>query len=188
MLSRNFKLFFTSFLLVTLVVSSCKKTTTEPDDPNIIYNGTPKTVACLPMFTTFDTLDLNGDGMAEMAFNITNMGGDTGLIQLTSYTQPAGFAIEELVPAPIVKIYNKGDAAPLSASVYLTSPFATFKTSGYRKGLVNGEGYMAFRFTTASNYNYGWMHVSVNNSLTEFTILEYAYNAIPGKGITIGAK
>ena len=110
------------------------------------------------------------------------------MIQLTTLSQPADFAIEEIIPAPVVKSFNKGDAAPLTASVYMPSTFASFKTSGFRKGVLNGEAYLAFRFSTAAYYNYGWMRISVNNSLTEFTILEYAYNAIPGKGITIGAK
>ncbi len=188
MLSRNLKILFPVFVLLSLIVSSCNKDNIETDDPNIIYNATPKTVSIVPSFATFDSLDVNGDGLAEIGIAMTNQGADTGTVLFTSFSQPAGFAIEEITPAPISKSFAKGDSGPVSASVYMTSSYLTFKMSGFRKGLMSGEAYVAFRFTTGALYNYGWMRVGLNSALTEFTIYEYAYNAIPGTGIKIGAK
>lgn len=188
MLSRNLKMLYPVVMLMVLTVASCKKETTETDDPNIIYKASPKTITIVPSFSAFDTLDINGDGLGEMGISINNMGGDTGTVMFTTYTQFSSFVLEDIVPFPVVKSLAKDEAIPLSSSAYMASGYLTFKASGFRKGLISGDGYVGFRFTTGSAYNYAWMRVGLNSSLTELTIYEYAYNAIPGTAIKAGAK
>jgi hypothetical protein len=89
---------------------------------------------------------------------------------------------------PLARTFSSGESTPVSSSAYLSTAYPTFKTSGYREGLQSGEAYIAFRFTTGSKFNYGWAKVSVNTGLTEFKLLEYAYNLIPDQTIVVGAK
>ena len=173
--------------MLSLSISSCKKDK-ETDNPNIVYYNSGKTISCISGIGASDSVDFNNDGLAELMINVINIGADTGYVILSSATQQSGYALASLVPAPIAKLYAAGETAPLSSATYYPTAYSTFKVSGYREGLLSGEAYIAFRFTTGSKFNYGWAKVSVNSSLTEFKLIEYAYNLIPDQTIEVGAK
>lgn len=171
---------------ILFAFSACKKE--EADNPNIIYRSVNKTITCIPGISATDTIDVNNDGLSEMYFIIQNLGADTGIILLNSNSQPSGFAIGTLAPIPIIRVLNDGETTPLSASAYISTAYPTYKASGYREGLLSGEAYIAFRFTTGIKYNYGWMKISLNSAFTELKVIEYAYNLVPDEVIEVGAK
>ncbi|MBK7150060.1 MAG: hypothetical protein IPH78_14955 [Bacteroidetes bacterium] len=186
---KNYSLpIFPLAVLTTLLLtfSSCKKE--ESDNPNIVYRTVNKTITCIPGLSATDTIDVNNDGLSEMYFVIQNLGADTGIILLNSNSQPSGFAVGTLAPIPIIRVLNDGETTPLSASAYMSTAYPTYKASGFREGLLSGDAYIAFRFTTGSKYNYGWMKISLNSAFTELKVIEYAYNLIPDEVIEVGAK
>ncbi|MFN8277337.1 MAG: hypothetical protein U0T84_07635 [Chitinophagales bacterium] len=173
---------------VVLILGSCKKETTEADDPNIVYTNLQKSFDGVSGIPSSDSIDLNQDGLTELLVSLANIGGDTGYIILSSYHQDIQFAISKIIPTPIAAVYAKDATPPLSGSAYYPAAYSPYKAGGYREGLLSGEGYLAFRFTTGTKYQYGWMRVSVNSALTQFKILDYAYSLTPDKAIAVGAK
>ena len=187
MKKMNWILAAAAILILSLGINSCKKDK-DTDNPNIVYYKIDKTITCISGLSTIDTIDFNNDGLAELMINIINVGADTGYVILSTYTQQAGYCVSTITPAPMARTFNAGESTPVSSSAYMSAAYPTFKVSGYREGLQSGEGYVAFRFTTGTKFNYGWAKVSVNAGLTEFKVLEYAYNIIPDQAIVVGAK
>ncbi|MFN8310056.1 MAG: hypothetical protein U0T73_08835 [Chitinophagales bacterium] len=173
---------------IVLLFSSCKKETVTPDDPNIVYKSLNKTINTISGAATIDSLDLNNDGVSEIYVQFINSGADTGGVVFTQFAQQIGFVAEGISPAPYAKLFHSGDMTPSSASVYYSTVYPVIKVSGYRLALQSGEGYLAFRFSTGTKFSYGWMKISVNTSLTELKILEYAYSIVPDTPIAVGAK
>ncbi|MFN8277338.1 MAG: hypothetical protein U0T84_07640 [Chitinophagales bacterium] len=177
-----------SAALLFVLASGCKKETTEPDDPSIVYNNLQKSIDVVSGITGIDSLDLNSDGLGEAIITMVNIGGDTGYVLMNTFNQDIQFAVSKVAPVPVGALYEKGSTPPLSASSYYPTIYTPLKYSGYREGLLSGEGYLAFRFTTGTKYQYGWMRVSLNSGFTQFKILEYAYSVTPDKAIAVGAK
>ncbi|MFN8310058.1 MAG: hypothetical protein U0T73_08845 [Chitinophagales bacterium] len=169
-------------------ITSCKKETVTPDDPNIMNGSFTKTMTIVPVSAAADSVDLNKDGLTEIQIQFQNTGADTGAVIMAQYHQNIQFVVDGLTPAPYMKIFKQGDAMPTSAGVYQAGAYPSIKVSGYRFGLVNGEGYIVFRFTTGTKYQYGWMKVSINSAYTEFKILDFAYSILPDTPITVGSK
>jgi hypothetical protein len=173
--------------LALIWAASCKKNT-NTTDPNIRYVSLNKTINVYANGTTSDSLDLNGDGLAEVGIAFSNLGGDTGYVEMFSYTQSSGIALQSISPIPYIAEFSKGNTPPSSASAYSSSAFITARFGGYREGLQSGDTYIAFIFNTGTTPNYGWMHVSVNSSLTAFQIIDYAYYTVPGTICQVGAQ
>lgn len=180
---------FAVIITVLLFFGSCKKESSVADDPDIYYNKVSRTITGLPGATSLDSIDINADGIYELQIRLNNYGGDTGYVTLDNTRQNIEFNINGGISALYVcTVFTSGQIPPLSGVTYKQNVLPSVKVSGYREGVLNGEGYLAFRFTTGSKYNYGWMRVSVNSSMTEFKILEYAYCNVTDKAIAIGAK
>jgi hypothetical protein len=190
MSSFRFKsaILFASIILV--LFSACKKETTEGDDPTINYVNLNKTYQIIfGGGPSIDSIDLNGDGTSELFFVFQNIGGgDTGLIQFIQKSQSFQTNIAGFTPMPYAKLYNKDEITPTSSAVYYQNLYVSIKFNGIRLGILNSEQYIAFRFSTGTKFQYGWMKVSVNNAYTEFKILEYAYSTQYDTPIKVGAK
>lgn len=183
-----------SLLLITfslLIFSACKKetVTTTPDDPNIVHVTLNKTFTTFIGGVTEDSIDLNKDGLCEIILGIRNLGADTGVILVRAKSQYIYFAIAGTTPASYVKLFKKGDNQPTSNSAYQFLTYLSFKTAGYRLGILdNSDKYLAFQFETGTKLNYGWMKVNVNSAFTEIKIIDYAYSILPDTPIVIGAE
>ncbi len=57
-------------------------------------------------------------------------------------------------------------------------------------GLWPGEGehYIGVRFKIGENIHYGWIRLSVPDDCQSFTVMDYAYEDVPGKSIKAGQK
>lgn len=176
-------------LLVFIVVSGCKKTTQETDDPNITYVNLNKQLGVVPSGPpAIDSIDFNNDGLAELMMVVQNVGADTGYVIFNQKSQGLEMVIGGIVPLPYGRILASGDEIPTSAAQFYQTVYPTYKASGYRLGLLSGEGYLAFRFKTGTKFQYGWMKVSLNAAFTELRVLEYAYSLQYDTPIKVGAK
>ncbi|MFN8310057.1 MAG: hypothetical protein U0T73_08840 [Chitinophagales bacterium] len=182
------KMIWCATAILALMISSCKKETATPDDPNIYYKSINKELSVPVGGVLVDSIDFNNDGSFDYAFGLINQGADTGGIETSGLHNHFQLACESLAPTPYLLKYSAGQTATTSSSFYSTSCYLQLKTNGIRLGLLDGETYVAFRFTTGTKYQYGWMKIRVNNTCTQFTILEYAYQLVPETAITIGAK
>jgi hypothetical protein len=175
-------------LIALITFSACKKNE-EVNDPNIAdvsYNKLYSVVS--GGAPNLDSIDLNNDGIAEIQTQFVNMGGDTGVVMFAQKGQSFQLVLESVSPVPNPRVFSKGEDIPTSSSVYYPMTYVSTKTSGYRYGILNGEGYIAFRFSTGTKYQYGWMKVSVNSAFTEVKVLEYAYSLKFDTAIKVGAK
>ncbi|MFN8310060.1 MAG: hypothetical protein U0T73_08855 [Chitinophagales bacterium] len=184
----NKVIYGTIVFAVVILLGSCKKTETVTDDPSVVYKSLNKTVNTVSGATGIDSLDLNQDGLSEVLIQFSNMGADTGIIVMSTFEQNIQFALDAVTPAPYPKLFHLGDVPPTSSVVYNNVSYTSVKYSGMRYGLLNGEGYLAFRFTTGSKFQYGWMHVSLNSAFNEFKVLEYAYSLDPDVPVKVGSK
>jgi hypothetical protein len=176
-------------MLIALVTFSACKKSEEVNDPNIADVSYNKLYSVVPGGPpNFDSIDFNNDGLAELQMEFVNMGVDTGIVMFGQKSQTFQIVMENLTPVPYPRLFNKGDAIPTSSPVYYQMAYISTKISGYRYGVLNGEGYIAFRFSTGTKYQYGWMKVSVNNAFTDFRILEYAYSLKFDTPINVGDK
>jgi hypothetical protein len=176
-------------VLALLLFSACKKETSTPDDPTINYVNLNKTYSVVSGGTpNIDSLDINGDGISEFYFLFQNVGADTGLIQFMQKGQSFQINIGGFTPAPYPRLYNKDEMTSTSSAVYYLAPYISLKASGLREGVLNSEQYIAFRFSTGTKFQYGWMKVSVNNAYTDLKIIEYAYSTQYDTPIKVGAK
>ena len=188
MKNRFFKVAPLFMLIVLMTFSACKKSE-EVNDPNITdvsYNRLYSVVSGGP--PSMDSIDFNNDGLAELQMQFINMGADTGIVMFAQKSQAFQIVLESLSPVPNPRLFSKGDAIPTSNPVYYPMGYISTKTSGYRYGVLNGESYVAFRFSTGTKYQYGWMKVSVNNAFTDFRVLEYAYSLKFDTPINVGDK
>lgn len=177
------------FMFVVLMTFSACKKTEEVNDPNITdvnYNKLYEVVPAGP--PNIDSIDFNNDGLAELYIQVTNAGADTGVVMFAQKSQTFQLAMQALTPLPSPRLFNKGDDIPTSDPVYYPMSYVSAKISGYRLGVLNGEGYIAFRFSTGTKYQYGWMKISINNAYTEFKIVEYGYSLQYNTPIKVGAK
>ncbi|MFN8310059.1 MAG: hypothetical protein U0T73_08850 [Chitinophagales bacterium] len=180
-----------ALLIVGLFVAlaSCtKEKTATPDDPNIVYVNANRSYPMLPAVLYTDSIDLNNDGLCELKMQYENVAGDTGVVEMGQWHQPLQIAVDGNLPYFYAKVYKSGDAMSTSSAIYQSPVYMSIKASGYRLGLVSGEGYFVFRFSTGTKFQYGWMRVSVSSTYNEFKILDYAYSLLPETPIAVGAK
>lgn len=176
-------------VLALLLFSACKKETTTPDDLNIVHVTLNKPITTVISGVSLDSIDFNRDGLCELVIELRNVSIDTGITSFATKSQYIEMAVEGLMPAPYVKLFNKGESQPISSSAYKFSGCFSIKNTGYRVGIIdNADKYLSFRFKTGTKFNYGWMKVNLNNTYTELKIIEYAYSILPDTPIAIGAE
>jgi hypothetical protein len=73
-----------------------------------------------------------------------------------------------------------------SSPGYMTS--STYATGPYRYGPWHGQGerYLGLAFYIEGELHYGWVRCSVAEDLSSLTVLDYAYQSVPGVGILAG--
>ncbi len=176
-------------VLALLLFSACKKENSTPDDPTINYVNLNKTYSVVSGgVPNADSVDLNGDGTSEFYFLFQNVGSDTGFVQLYQKGQAFEINLGGFTPVPYPKLYNKDEITSTSSSVYYQFAYISMKFNALRLGILNGEQYIAFRFSTGTKFQYGWMKVSMNDAFTDFKIIEYAYSTQYDTPIKVGAK
>ena len=189
---NNFKkmsLPFLAGIILLFSLSNCKKEIGIPDDPSITYISASKTFNTFLGSTNVDSFDINGDGKSEFIFYNQSITIDTAIIVIFT-NQNFSFALGSQNP-PFVQVYTLNEVLPTSPSIYTAAFYAYYLSALFgntSNGVFNSEQYLAFRFTTGTKYQYGWMKVSVNKTVTEFKIIEYAYSSEYEKPIKVGAR
>lgn len=161
-------------------------------DAQVIYTDVnPDTV--INNFQTY-LLDIDNNGQHEMSMEVIRYPGGDQMIRLG--VQPVNAILGSLYQAnyPLPFALDNGD------SVSATTP-------GWQNGTVNSgaqylavlygsqtfgnwvgvnDKYLGIRFRIGQNTHYGWARLAVAATGDTLTIKDYAYQAIPGLGITAG--
>ncbi|MFN8277339.1 MAG: hypothetical protein U0T84_07645 [Chitinophagales bacterium] len=174
--------------LHAMMLSGCKKEVAVANDPLIVDVSVNKVINTPVGAVAYDSLDLNNDGLAECMLHLLNAGTNKGDVEFRYKSQQIEFAIEKLTPTVVCSIYKSGDITPLSAASYRHAAYAAINNAGYLEGLKSGEGYLAFRFTTGTKYQYGWMRIVLNENFLQLNVTDYAYCLTPDKAIVVGTK
>ena len=61
-----------------------------------------------------------------------------------------------------------------------------YGSSTYANWVGVNDKYLGVRFSIGANTHYGWVRLSVSASVANITIKDYAYQTLPGVGITAG--
>ncbi|MFN8310055.1 MAG: hypothetical protein U0T73_08830 [Chitinophagales bacterium] len=175
-------------VLLAVFYSSCKKEMVATTDPNIVYRSINKTIDIPAGGANVDSIDLNNDGKYDLVFMLLNQGADTGGVQMGGLHDGFEMATAVALPFSYILLHNASQLSAIGTPNYSSATYITYKSDGVRLGLISGEGYLVFRFTTGTKFQYGWMKVGLNTSCTQFRIIEYAYQLLPETAIAVGAK
>ncbi len=117
----------------------------EVNDPNIADVSYNKLYSVVPGGPpSVDSIDFNNDGLAEVVIQFVNAGADTGLALFAQKSQTFQVVLQSLTPVPNLDCLIKVTIFQ-SDPVYYPMTYISTKVSGYRLGVLNGEGYIAFR-------------------------------------------
>ena len=149
------------------------------------------------------SFDLDGDGTPDVDFRKRN--GEFQVIPRANnevsavsavYPEAGGYAVPvslgSLISPSIqwqpsyASIFRPGEfyGPTLSSTVGPRDPYGPFAAL---------DGYLGIRFFIGANLHYGWIHLDCDQGVPPFLqqaggyITEWAYNSVPGQGITVGA-
>lgn len=142
--------------------------------------------------TGYKSFDFNKDRLTDVHFEIIDLNKFNQ--QLPAYLDSMAARV---VPVRIQILdnstYGYPDALEENAEIGAsgnwsqnTSVLGTFMNAGQFQG--QGDKYLAFRFATGSDYNYGWVKLYCSQHNDTLRIIEYAYHLTEGKSIDAGQK
>lgn len=149
--------------------------------------------------TVYYDLDLNGDGINELHFNVEGYGTSYGPVRLVEVSVTGnnnnavlGSLLYGYYPAPFAK--NSGDSISSTGTIWnngsvngglqylgVVTPYGN-----YGNWIGATDKYLGVRFQIGSNTHYGWVRLSVTAGGDSIIIKEYAYQMLPGVGLTAG--
>ena len=179
-------------------------------EASIIYSGVQNTtVHRVSNGTSSQSVDLDGNGIADLALQLKSHNGATAQFD-SARLERVGQTLSVLdVPAFALQKFAASTAnigAPKSASFkYVSFGSARFHqqrssgnvTSARQFNLGPGAsvtGFAGFRFQSKSNTsvnpNYGWLQlkldVGADGRTDDLTLMDYAYQTVPGEAIHVG--
>lgn len=150
--------------------------------------------------TVFYELDMDGAGGPEMRFEVGTYQASIGPINYAEI-QMLGNNNNAIIGSlysgayPLPYTLNAGDSisgtSPNWQNATVNSGLQYLAlTVGSSYALANWVGandkYLGVRFMIGSNTHYGWVRMSVSSTADSIIIKEYAYEALPGIGLTAG--
>ena len=168
-----------------------------------IWVGEPQSLAPIAQYS----MDLNGDGVNDFRFvgGTPFSGGfylepqnQNGVLGYPSDAFRSAFRVRRLLAGADISAGATATGLewvgyrpqPLSSVTgpYLLSSFGPGDSGGEFAPVRLGqprEGYLAVQFYAADGLHYGWIRV-LGSYYNDGTILDYAYNAVPGQGLAAG--
>lgn len=144
-------------------------------------------------------LDFDNNGQPELRFETVSYQASSGFVNLAlvnvlgnTNNATLGSLYSSSYPFPFSM--NNGDSisgnntnwrpASINSGVqYLGVVYGTYTFANW---LGVSDKYMGVRFRIGANTHYGWVRLSVTSNADTITIKDYAYQEMPGVGITAG--
>jgi hypothetical protein len=192
--TNHFRNLLFAFIAVVLMVS-CKKSESIPDDPNIVHTVYNKTILSSSTNTaTKDSIDVNLDTKYDFAVlslhvasgdtAINYMLGEEAAVYVDSTQQIGGLIYGAQSLADNQKPERLGTQTRWSLYASIGSKF------GANVYGVQGDKYIPIIVRNFSNnkFHYGWVHVNISSDFNTVKIIDAAYNVIPDEPIAMGAQ
>ena len=143
-------------------------------------------------------LDFDNNGQPELRFETVTYQGSSDIIYFATVnvlgnTTNATLGSLYASSYPFPFSMNNGDSisgtntnwqpASVNATQYLGAVYGTYT---YANWLGVNDKFLGVRFRIGANTHYGWVRLSVSSGADTITIKDYAYQTLPGVGITAG--
>lgn len=134
------------------------------------------------------SFDLDADGTADIVFGFVILDPSSDVwfnVNVPAHAEvqvSSSNFISRLnagVPVSSAGTWKSGDNLPLA-----------YLTSGTPEGSWPGatDKYLAFRLQHSGDYRYGWMRLSIDSRVNNYTVKDYAYQSTDGTPINAGDK
>lgn len=154
-----------------------------PAEASIVYSGAQngKEVKVISGVVQTQTVDLNGDGNAEFTFGMT--------FSSTSFNQK--LAVSSAGTARVIKNNTKPARLDGNYTVSSLKVFDAVNNDDLASAYDNGnfrdkQGFLGVKFTISNETHFGWIQYKANSDASVGTILDWAYENIPGRAIRTG--
>lgn len=144
-------------------------------------------------------LDFDNNGQPELQFQTVTSSASSGTAQLAEVLvlgNATNAVIGSLyaVSYPFPSAMNNGDSINVSNTGWQNAAInggvqylgAVYGSYTYANWLGQNDKYMGVRFSIGANTHYGWVRLSVSAGADTITIKDYAYQTLPGVGLTAG--
>lgn len=144
-------------------------------------------------------LDFDNNGQPEMRFETVSYQASSGIINLAvvnvlgnANNAVLGSLYSSSYPFPFSM--NNGDSISSTNTNWQAQTMnngiqylgAVYGTYTFANWLGVNDKYLGVRFRIGANTHYGWVRLSVTSNADTITIKDYAYQTLPGVGITAG--
>lgn len=201
------KIFYYSFICISLIISACKKENTDNNSiaKKIIYNGTPVIITAPNTdfnLTCGDIYETNGytNGLYSFAVNIKVSSCDTSLaIKVGSYS--AGMYYLVTHNSKVIDLPFGTEISTISFISGINQFSSGFVSTYFTDGVDpsefyikpgSGDKYIAGSFiregVSENEVFYGWMLINYSADGKTLNIKESAFNSISKGSIKVGEK
>jgi hypothetical protein len=194
------------------LLASCSKDDdpeTETNDPNIDETDLTPDLSLTPAMNAgaMDSIDLNGDGIYDMAVGAYNYnytyGGVTSAVNYGYITGMNGAEVlteEEIVnfdgyidTVEVVSALGEGNTIGASQVTWFDEAYlgasGTYNGSPISFGKFLGQDkFVGLKFPVSGNSHYAWVRLSMSADGSNVMIKEYAYHVTPNTAIVAGDK
>ena len=140
-------------------------------------------------------LDFDNNGQPELQFN-TGASSSAYFATVEVLGNASNAIIGSLYAAayPFPTAMNNGDSISFTNTGWQNQGVnngvqnlgVVYGSSTYANWVGVNDKYLGVRFSIGANTHYGWVRLSVSASVANITIKDYAYQTLPGVGITAG--
>jgi hypothetical protein len=142
---------------------------------------------------------MNGDATPELRFRaiqVVSSSYTVGIAEVNVLGDPSNAIMGSLYAAqyPFPFALNNGDSVSATSPDWRNATVngglqylgAITPTSTYCNWIGVSDKYLGVRFRIGANTHYGWVRLSVTSDVDSIIIKEYAYQVMPGVGLTTG--
>lgn len=175
--------------------AACKKESSTPDDPNIIYSAINKTIVLGSSTTITDSVDINKDTKSDFGIIAAESAStdDTIAFYLAGIT--SGAYVDSTKYFSYIfdsKILPNGQT-PEKIGTGLRWSEATFLAAKFGANTFGHLASNVYLPTITRNINtdklhYGWLQYNVSSDYKTLKIIDAAYNLVPNIPIKMGAQ
>lgn len=179
-----------------VIPMACKKDSNNADIDDKVLNKLISTTGTASAYFGSDSIDVNGDGVFDLEFNI---GGGTyyTTAYANSYVEGLRSGNEVVTNNITFNSYTYTMITPKNSGEKIGPSSATWNYFGYLGAKYGsettgnagaGDKFYGFRFKAGANTHYGWIKINVASDFKSMTVKELAYHKTPNTEIEVGAK
>lgn len=158
-----------------------------PAEAAIVYSGVQNKVLS-KADPTNKTVDFDGDGIVDCRFNFAFSSASSVYSQIfATVPDNAIIATTNGLPAKLDSNYmlSNNKNFPDSGGYLAVSVSGGDNASGK---FINDSGYLGVKFKINDTFHFGWIQFEANANSSIGTIIDWAYEDVPGKAIKTGDK